>query len=151
MVRREISSPFFSCVVADLKTGSGAWLIQLDNEAPRSAVQRQALREWLERTHKPKETAKLKETDAKTVIVNMVKALNEHLIDGQEAYWADDAVWRGPAGAGVKKSLKQIYEANKTKSTRHLIKPSSVLALRFTAKHPPTSHRQRTNRCCVGR
>jgi hypothetical protein len=28
----------------------------------------------------------------------MVKALNEHLIDGQEAYWADDAVWRGPAG-----------------------------------------------------
>ena len=40
----------------------------------------------------------MKEIDAKTVIVNMVKALNEHLIDGQEAYWADDALWRGPAG-----------------------------------------------------
>jgi hypothetical protein len=30
-----------------------AWLIQLDNETPLSAVQRQALREWLKRTRKP--------------------------------------------------------------------------------------------------
>ena len=52
----------------------------------------------------------MKETNAKTVIVNMVKALNEHLIDGQGAYWADDAVWRGPAGAGVKKSLRHFQE-----------------------------------------
>jgi steroid delta-isomerase-like uncharacterized protein len=49
-------------------------------------------------------------SDAKAVIVAMVEALNKHVIDGQEAYWKKDAVWRGPAGAGVKGSLKQFQE-----------------------------------------
>ena len=49
-------------------------------------------------------------SDAKTVIVAMVEALNNHVIDGQESYWKKDAVWNGPAGAGVKKSLKHFQE-----------------------------------------
>jgi len=34
-------------------------------------------------------------SDAKAVIVAMVEALNKHVIDGQESYWKEDAVWRG--------------------------------------------------------
>lgn len=49
-------------------------------------------------------------TDSKQVILNMVKALNEHVIDGQEAYWAEGSSWNGPAGAGIKRSLKHFQE-----------------------------------------
>ena len=49
-------------------------------------------------------------SDAKAVIVAMVEALNKHVIEGQESYWKEDAVWRGPAGAGVKDSLKHFQE-----------------------------------------
>ena len=49
-------------------------------------------------------------SDAKSVILAMVEALNKHVIDGQEDYWQEDAVWRGPAGAGVKESLKHFQE-----------------------------------------
>ena len=48
----------------------------------------------------------MKSADSKQVIARMVDALNDHVIDGQEAFWAPDAPWRGPAGAGVKPNLK---------------------------------------------
>lgn len=48
--------------------------------------------------------------DAKTVVTRMVEALNQHMIEGQEAYWKPGAVWRGPAGAGVKESLRHFQE-----------------------------------------
>ncbi len=47
---------------------------------------------------------------AKSVIFAMVEALNKHMIDGQEAFWKEDAVWHGPAGAGVKESLKHFQD-----------------------------------------
>ena len=50
------------------------------------------------------------ESNAKSVILAMVEALNKHVIDGQDAYWKEDAVWRGPAGAGVKESLRHFQE-----------------------------------------
>ena len=49
-------------------------------------------------------------SNAKSVILAMVEALNKHMIDGQEAFWKEDAVWRGPAGAGVKESLRHFQE-----------------------------------------
>lgn len=52
----------------------------------------------------------MEKPDAKSVVLRMVEALNQHVIEGQEAYWKDDAVWRGPAGAGVKESLKHFQE-----------------------------------------
>jgi len=52
----------------------------------------------------------MSELDAKTVITRMVEALNQHVIEGQEAYWRKDAIWNGPAGAGVKGNLKHFQE-----------------------------------------
>jgi predicted ester cyclase len=52
----------------------------------------------------------VKNNDAKSVVIKMVEALNAHVIDGQEEYWEKDAVWRGPAGAGVKNNLKHFQE-----------------------------------------
>ena len=48
--------------------------------------------------------------DSKEVILRMVQALNDHVIEGQEKFWADDASWNGPAGAGVKENLKHFQE-----------------------------------------
>jgi steroid delta-isomerase-like uncharacterized protein len=52
----------------------------------------------------------MSEITSKELVMQMVEALNQHVIDGQEAFWTKDAVWRGPAGAGVKKNLKQFQE-----------------------------------------
>lgn len=52
----------------------------------------------------------MNEISAKEVVQRMVAALNQHVINGQEAFWKTDAVWRGPAGAGVKKNLKHFQE-----------------------------------------
>ena len=49
-------------------------------------------------------------SDAKTVVLRMVEALNQHVIDGQDAFWKQDAAWRGPACAGVKPSLKDFQD-----------------------------------------
>jgi predicted ester cyclase len=49
-------------------------------------------------------------SDAKSVVLAMVEALNKHVIDGQEDYWQEDAVWRGPAGAGVKENLRHFQD-----------------------------------------
>jgi predicted ester cyclase len=40
----------------------------------------------------------------------MVEALNSHVIEGQEAYWSEDMVWRGPAGIGTLSSLKAFQD-----------------------------------------
>lgn len=50
------------------------------------------------------------ENAAKQLILKMVEALNDHVIEGQEAFWHQDAVWHGPAGAGVKPSLRDFQE-----------------------------------------
>ena len=46
----------------------------------------------------------------KALVAHMIDALNEHVIEGQEAFWSEDMVWRGPAGIGTKHSLKQFQE-----------------------------------------
>lgn len=48
--------------------------------------------------------------ESKEVIRRMVAALNEHVIDGQEQFWKKGSSWNGPAGAGVKESLKHFQE-----------------------------------------
>jgi predicted ester cyclase len=48
--------------------------------------------------------------ESKAVILRMVEALNEHVIEGQEEFWSEDAPWRGPAGAGLKENLKHFQE-----------------------------------------
>ncbi len=45
---------------------------------------------------------------SRELVARMVDALNEHVIEGQEEFWAEDMVWRGPAGIGTKSSLKQF-------------------------------------------
>ena len=50
------------------------------------------------------------QTSSKDIVRRMVAALNEHVIDGQEAFWKDGARWNGPAGAGVKETLKHFQE-----------------------------------------
>lgn len=40
----------------------------------------------------------------------MIDSLNDHVIEGQEAYWHEDMVWRGPAGIGTKDSLKRFQD-----------------------------------------
>ena len=52
----------------------------------------------------------MSEITAKEVVQRMVAALNQHVIEGQEAFWKTDATWRGPAGAGVKRNLKHFQE-----------------------------------------
>lgn len=44
--------------------------------------------------------------ESKRVIERMVDALNRHVISGQDEFWAPDAPWRGPAGAGTKPNLQ---------------------------------------------
>ncbi|MEE4216060.1 MAG: ester cyclase [Xanthomonadales bacterium] len=48
--------------------------------------------------------------ESKEVIRRMVAALNEHVIEGQEKYWKKGSSWNGPAGAGVKETLKHFQE-----------------------------------------
>lgn len=52
----------------------------------------------------------MSQVDAKSVVIRMVEALNQHVIDGQEAFWDKNAQWRGPAGAGLKESLRHFQE-----------------------------------------
>lgn len=44
------------------------------------------------------------------VVNRMADALNDHVIDGQEEFWSADMVWRGPAGIGIKNSLKEFQD-----------------------------------------
>lgn len=52
----------------------------------------------------------MNDTDSKEIVRRMVAALNEHVIDGQEAFWKEGASWNGPAGAGIKKSLRHFQD-----------------------------------------
>ena len=49
-------------------------------------------------------------TESKDVVRRMVAALNEHVIEGQETFWKKGSNWNGPAGAGIKESLKHFQE-----------------------------------------
>ena len=44
------------------------------------------------------------------LVARMVDALNEHVIEGQEEFWKEDMIWRGPAGIGTKDSLKRFQD-----------------------------------------
>ena len=46
----------------------------------------------------------------KALVARMIEALNEHVIDGQEEFWAEDMHWYGPAGIGTKPSLKAFQD-----------------------------------------
>lgn len=47
---------------------------------------------------------------AKTLVEEMVNGLNRHEIGGMEKYWSEDMHWYGPAGIGLKPSLKAFQE-----------------------------------------
>ena len=38
-----------------------------------------------------------KTEQTRELITRMVSALNDHVIDGQESFWHDDATWRASA------------------------------------------------------
>jgi predicted ester cyclase len=48
--------------------------------------------------------------ETRALVAHMVDALNDHVIDGQEAYWHEDMIWRGPTGIGTKWNLKQFQD-----------------------------------------
>jgi len=48
--------------------------------------------------------------DALSLVEKMVDALNAHVIEGQEEFWSEDMVWRGPAGIGTKTGLKDFQD-----------------------------------------
>lgn len=50
------------------------------------------------------------DTTALDLVTRMVNALNRHVIEGQEAFWSEDMVWRGPAGIGTKHGLKDFQD-----------------------------------------
>ena len=52
------------------------------------------------------EEKKRQTEETRRVVMEMLESLNRHVIEGQEAYWSEDAKWRGPAGAGLKPNLK---------------------------------------------
>lgn len=47
---------------------------------------------------------------AKQLVDDMVNGLNRHEIGGMEKYWSEDMHWYGPAGIGLKPSLKAFQE-----------------------------------------
>jgi len=51
-----------------------------------------------------------KTDDTRRVIEGMVKALNDHRIDDIGEFFADDFVWRGNTGCGVKHGLKSFQD-----------------------------------------
>lgn len=46
----------------------------------------------------------------KALVARMIVALNEHVIEGQEEFWSEDMIWRGPTGIGTKDSLKRFQD-----------------------------------------
>ena len=46
----------------------------------------------------------------KELVDRMIKALNEHVIEGMEEYWAEDMVWYGPAGIGTLYGVKGFQD-----------------------------------------
>jgi predicted ester cyclase len=46
----------------------------------------------------------------KVLVARMIDGLNDHEIEGMEAYWSPDMVWHGPAGIGTKRGLKDFQD-----------------------------------------
>lgn len=51
-----------------------------------------------------------KTEETRRVVSAMADSLNDHVIEGQEAFWHADARWIGNAGCGVKPSLKAFQD-----------------------------------------
>lgn len=47
---------------------------------------------------------------SRALVSAMVDAINDHAIDAMERFWASDMVWHGPAGAGVKETLRAFQD-----------------------------------------
>ena len=47
---------------------------------------------------------------AKDLVARMYDGLNDHVIEGMEAFWTEDMHWYGPTGIGTKPSLKAFQE-----------------------------------------
>lgn len=53
----------------------------------------------------------LSKTEASRKVIDaLVDSLNDHVIEGQDAYWHADARWIGSAGCGVKHGLKAFQD-----------------------------------------
>jgi predicted ester cyclase len=48
----------------------------------------------------------------KALVARMYDGLNDHVIEGMEAYWTEDMVWYGPAGIGTKRGLKDFQDSH---------------------------------------
>jgi steroid delta-isomerase-like uncharacterized protein len=46
----------------------------------------------------------------KALVARMYDGLNDHVIEGMEAYWTKDMVWYGPAGIGTKRGIKDFQD-----------------------------------------
>ncbi len=46
----------------------------------------------------------------RALVERMVDGLNDHAIEGMEAFFAPDFIWRGNAGCGVKQGLRAFQE-----------------------------------------
>lgn len=46
----------------------------------------------------------------KALVARMIDGLNDHVIEGMEAFWSEDMVWYGPAGIGIKRGLKDFQD-----------------------------------------
>ncbi len=57
---------------------------------------------------KDNDLSKTKESAA--VVFGMVDALNDHMIDGIEAFFADDFRWMGNAGCGIKRGVEEFRD-----------------------------------------
>jgi steroid delta-isomerase-like uncharacterized protein len=44
------------------------------------------------------------------VVEAMAQSLNDNVPEGQEAYWAEDMVWYGPAGLGTRRGLEEFAQ-----------------------------------------
>ena len=40
----------------------------------------------------------------------MAESLNDNVLEGQEAYWAEDMIWYGPGGIGTRHGLEEFAE-----------------------------------------
>jgi len=76
----------------------------------------QAIRQVLGHTDLPQyvgaipPAARYHENAARRLVAQMYDGLNDHMIEGMEAFWAKDMKWYGPAGIGTKPTLKAFQE-----------------------------------------
>ena len=51
---------------------------------------------------------------SKDLVARMVDGLNDHVIEGMEAYWTQDMKWYGPAGIGTMHGLEEFQRIHQT-------------------------------------